>query len=77
VSAFSVKRIFARDFEHYEGVRRLVVVAYPMWSTGTLAGSRAEGIALSFLPVILPILAMPWGYVLRTHVWPSLSRRRV
>jgi len=55
----------------------LVVVAYPMWSTGQLAGSRAEGIALSFLPVILPILAMPWGYVLRTYVSPNrLLRRR-
>jgi len=54
----------------------LLVVAYPMWSTGRLAGSRAEDIALSFLPVILPILAMPWGYVWRTHVWPNrLSRK--
>jgi len=55
-----------------------VVVAYPMWSTGQLAGSRAEGIALSFLPVILAVLAMPRGYVWRTHVWPNrLSRRWV
>ena len=54
----------------------LVVVAYPMWSTGQLAGSRAEGIALSFLPVILPLLAMPWGYVLRTHVWPNRWSRK-
>lgn len=49
----------------------LVVVAYPMWSAGTLAGSRAEDIALSFMPVIFPLLAMPWGYVWRTHVWPN------
>ena len=48
----------------------LVVVAYPMWSAGTLAGSRAEDIALSFVPVIAPILVMPWGYVLRTYVLP-------
>jgi hypothetical protein len=152
MSAFSVKRIFARDFERYEGVRPiqiylmrlgfllvivlvgniawsgifthegdwdpltavalsmwagssvlsvfglinplrwiplvlfeiayksiwLVVVAYPLWSAGTLAGSRAEGIALSFVPVIVPILVMPWGYVLRTYVWPNrLSRKPV
>lgn len=152
MSAFSVKRMFARDFEHYEGVRPiqiylmrlgfllvivlvgniawsnilthegdwdplqavalsmwagcsvlsvfglinplkwiplvlfeiayksiwLVVVAYPMWSAGTLAGSRAEDIALSFVPVILPVVAMPWGYVLRSHVWPNRwSRKRI
>lgn len=56
----------------------LVVVAYPMWSTGTLAGSRAEDIALSFVPVIFPLLAMPWGYVWRTYVWPNrLSRKQI
>lgn len=54
----------------------LVVVAYPMWSAGTLAGSRAEGIALSFVPVIVPILVLPWGYVLRTYVWPNRWSRK-
>jgi hypothetical protein len=41
----------------------LVVVAFPLWSKGTLAGSRAEGTTMAFLWVILPIVAMPWGYV--------------
>jgi hypothetical protein len=41
----------------------LILVAYPLWSTGTLAGSPAEGTTSAFLWVILPIVATPWGYV--------------
>ena len=41
----------------------LILVAYPLWSKGTLAGSPAEGITSAFLWVILPIVAVPWGYV--------------
>jgi hypothetical protein len=37
----------------------LAVVAYPLWVTDQLAGSPAEDMALSFVPVILPILVMP------------------
>jgi hypothetical protein len=48
----------------------LVVVAYPLWATERLAGSPAEDMALSFIPVIFPIIAMPWGYVFRTYVRP-------
>lgn len=48
----------------------LAVAAYPLWAMNQLAGSPAEGIALSFVPVILPILVMPWGYVWRTYVLP-------
>jgi hypothetical protein len=48
----------------------LAVVAYPLWAEGRLAGSPAEDLALSFLPVIFPIIAMPWGYVFRTYVRP-------
>jgi len=48
----------------------LGVVAYPLWARNDLVGSPAESMALSFVPVIFPILAMPWGYVWRTYVWP-------
>ena len=41
----------------------LILVAYPLWSKGTLAGSPAEGTTSAFLWVILPIVAVPWGYV--------------
>jgi hypothetical protein len=51
----------------------LIVVAYPLWAANQLAGSPAEAMTQQFLPVIFPIVVMPWGYVLRTYAW---SRRR-
>jgi hypothetical protein len=47
----------------------LVIVAYPLWSKGTLAGSPAEEITSQFLWVILPIVAVPWGYVLANYFY--------
>jgi hypothetical protein len=47
----------------------LIVVAYPLWSTGKLAGSPAEGTTSAFLWVILPIIAVPWGYVFVTYIY--------
>jgi len=44
----------------------LILVAYPLWAKGTLWGSPAEAIALPFLWVPLPIVAVPWGYVFVT-----------
>jgi hypothetical protein len=55
----------------------LALVAYPLWSTGRLAGSPAEATTVAFLWVILPIVAVPWGYVFATYVYtpkPSLAR---
>ena len=54
----------------------LVIVAYPLWSTSQLAGSPAEGLTYAFLVVIVPVVLMPWGYVLRTYVLPSRITRR-
>jgi hypothetical protein len=59
----------------------LVIVAYPLWSAGTLAGSSAEGTTSAFLWVILPIVAVPWIYVFRTYGYgpeslPNLVVRR-
>jgi hypothetical protein len=57
----------------------LALVAYPLWSTGTLAGSPADDTAVKFLWVILPIVAVPWGYVFATYVYtpkPSLEPAR-
>jgi hypothetical protein len=45
----------------------LMVVAYPLWSAGTLVGSSAEGTTSAFLWVLLPIVAVPWGYVFGTY----------
>jgi hypothetical protein len=47
----------------------LILVAYPLWSKGTLAGSPAEGITSAFLWVILPIVAVPWGYVFVNYIY--------
>ena len=49
----------------------LILVAYPLWSKGTLAGSPAEGITSEFLWVILPIVAVPWSYVFVTYIYKS------
>lgn len=47
----------------------LIIVAYPLWSKGTLAGSPAEGATLAFLWVLLPIVAVPWGYVFGNYIY--------
>jgi hypothetical protein len=47
----------------------LILVAYPLWSKGTLAGSPAESTTSSFLWVILPIVAVPWGYVFVNYLY--------
>ena len=47
----------------------LIIVAYPLWSMGTLAGSPAEDITSTFSWVILPIVAVPWGYVFVNYIY--------
>jgi hypothetical protein len=47
----------------------LYLVAYPLWSKGTLAGSPAEGITSEFLWVILPIVAVPWSYAFGAYIY--------
>ena len=49
----------------------LIVVAYPLWRAGTLAGSPAEAMTRAFIGVPVAMLAVPWGYVFRQYVmWP-------
>ncbi|XLZ68168.1 hypothetical protein ABT364_16620 [Massilia sp. SR12] len=45
----------------------LAIVAYPLWSNGTLAGSPAEGTTNAFLWVVLAIVAVPWGHVAQAY----------
>ncbi len=47
----------------------LILVAYPLWSQGKLAGSPAENTAIPFLWVVLPIVAVPWFNVLAAYVY--------
>jgi hypothetical protein len=46
----------------------LIIVAYPLWSAGTLKGSSAEQMTYIFLGVIVPILFMPWKYVFENYI---------
>ena len=59
--------------EIFYKVMWLILVAYPLWSTGKLAGSPAEGITSGFLWVILPIVAVPWGYVFATYFYRPMK----
>ena len=51
----------------------IIVVAYPMWSKGTLAGSPAEGMAQVFIAAPFLALIIPWKYVFEKYI--LLSRK--
>ncbi|MBI2382011.1 MAG: hypothetical protein HYV16_14755 [Gammaproteobacteria bacterium] len=63
-----VKMIPLLLLEIFYKVLWLLMVAYPLWSDNQLAGSSAEGMTYAFLWVILAIIAVPWGYVLRSYL---------
>lgn len=63
-------------FEIFYKIIWLIVVAYPLWSTNQLAGSPAAGMAADFSWVVLPIVAMPWGYAFRTYLSPRGAHDR-
>jgi hypothetical protein len=46
----------------------LTVVAWPLWTANRLTGV-AEGLTYAFLPVVGPMLLVPWGYVCRRYLW--------
>ena len=47
----------------------LIIVAYPLWSAGDLAGSDAEGLTrANSIGLALDIMIIPWGYVFKTFV---------
>ena len=47
----------------------LAVVAWPLCSANRLAGSPSEGLTYAFLPVVVPVAFVPWGYVFRKYIW--------
>ena len=47
----------------------LILVAYPLWLRDELWGSPAEAITTPFLWVILPIFAVPWGYLFVNYIY--------
>lgn len=44
----------------------LIIVAYPLWASGRLIGSDAEQMTRDFMWVVLPTVAMPWGYFFKS-----------
>lgn len=46
----------------------LIVVAFPLWFSGTLKGSPAEEMAYIFCGIIIPILFMPWKFVYEKYI---------
>jgi hypothetical protein len=54
----------------------LIIVAYPLWTKGALWGSPAEAITIPFLWVVLPIVAVPWGYAFVTYVYKPKAAAR-
>ncbi|CAM5198915.1 DUF6404 family protein [Alishewanella longhuensis] len=46
----------------------LILVVYPLWQSNELVGSGIEETAFAFALVVLPILAVPWGYVFKRYI---------
>lgn len=46
----------------------LILVAYPLCQRNELVGSGLEEMVFAFGLVILPIIAVPWGYVAKRYV---------
>jgi hypothetical protein len=65
--AHPVKMLPIVLLEIFYKVLWLALVAYPLWSHRALAGSAAEDTTVKFLWVILPMVAVPWGYVFATY----------
>ena len=53
----------------------VIVVAYTMWSAGTLAGSPAEGMAQVFIAAPFLALIIPWKYVFEKYILISKKNK--
>ena len=51
----------------------LYFIAWPLWMSGTLVGSRAEEMAFAFAFVPLMAAVVPWSYAWRTYFSPTLG----
>jgi len=51
----------------------LTLVALPLFLEGNLSGETTDGMIFSFALVVLPIVAVPWGYVFRKYILFSRS----
>lgn len=55
-------------FEIVYKVAWLLIVTYPLWIKGELAGSAVEGMAGVYIWIVFPIVAMPWRYFFRNYI---------
>lgn len=46
----------------------LVLVAYPLIEKSQFKGSGVEETTIAFMLVVLPIIAVPWGYVFNKYI---------
>lgn len=46
----------------------LILVALPLFLAGNLSGETTDGMIFPFALIILPIIAVPWGYVLKKYI---------
>ena len=54
----------------YKGIW-LILVALPLYQSGTLTDDATDGMLIPFCFVVLPIVAVPWGYVVKTYLTPK------
>jgi hypothetical protein len=52
----------------------VIVVAYPLWRAGALAGSPADEMAHILVSAHVVALIVPWVYVSRNYVLPSTTK---
>ena len=62
-------------FEIIYKVAWLIIAAYPLWVNNELAGSDIEPRTKDFIWVILPIIAMPWGYFFRVYIMGTVLKK--
>ncbi len=53
----------------------LILVALPLYESGDLSNASTDGMLFPFAFVILPILAVPWGYVFKTYIYTQKGKR--
>ncbi len=53
----------------------LIIVAYPLWLSNTLAGSPAQEMTNAFIGVPLAALAVPWKYFFENFALPWKKNR--
>jgi len=46
----------------------LLLVAFPVWFSDQVVSARVESRIFAFTLIVLPLVAIPWGYVYKTYI---------